>query len=425
MTGAGTEQLRQAVVRLLTPVATPPGSLAATVFAVDRDERGRRTWLRMWRGELRVRDRIAVGDAAPERVTALGVSRTGGLRNDPVARPGDIVVVRGPSGWRIGDTIGTAPARAVRPFAPPTLQTVVEPVDATQRGALFAALTELADEDPLIDLRLDEDDCALSLHGEVQKEVIGALLEQRFGVPARFRGTRTVCIERVVGTGSALDEINIAGNPYLATIGLRIDAAPIGHGVEFSPGIERGHLPPAFIAATEEGVRAALRQGRFGWAVTDCVVTMTASHYAPRQSHAHQKFNKAMSSVGADFRRLAPVVVTAALEQARTRVCEPVDRFDLEFPERLVSAVSALLGRLGATTSESMTSNSWTRYQGHVRSARVAELASRLPDLTGGEAILQSDFDHYTPVTGSAPPARPRSGVDPRDRQEWFRAMPR
>ena len=325
----------------------------------------------------------------------------------------------------MGDTIGAVPSRAIRPFAPPTLQTVVEPVDPAQRGALFAALTELADEDPLIDLRLDEDDCALSLHGEVQKEVIGALLDQRFGVAARFRGTRTVCIERVVATGSALDEINVADNPYLATIGLRIDAAPVGHGIEFSPGIERGHLPPAFIAATEEGVRAALQQGRFGWAVTDCVVTMTASHYAPRQSHAHQKFNKAMSSVGADFRHLAPVVVTAALDQARTRVCEPVDRFELEFPERLVNALSALLGRLGATTSESVTGNGWTRYRGHVRSARVAELAARLPDLTGGEAILQTEFDHYAPVIDSAPPARPRTGVDPRKRQEWFRAMPR
>jgi ribosomal protection tetracycline resistance protein len=425
ITGAGVSEVQRVVSRVLPRPRSETGPLAATVFAVDRDERGRRAWLRMWRGELHVRDRIAVGTARPERVTELGISRAGGVRTEAVARPGEIVLVRGPSAWRVGDTIGVVPPRAIRPFAPPTLQTVVEPVDPAQRGALFAALTELADEDPLIDLRLDEDDCALSLHGEVQKEVIGALLDQRFGVAARFRGTRTVCIERVVGTGSALDEISVADNPYLATIGLRIDAAPVGHGIEFSPGIERGHLPPAFIAATEEGVRGALLQGRFGWAVTDCVVTMTASHYAPRQSHAHQKFNKAMSSVGADFRHLAPVVVTAALDQARTRVCEPVDRYELEFPERLVNALSALLGRLGATTSESATGNGWTRYRGHVRSARVAELASRLPDLTGGEAILQTEFDHYAPVTDSAPPARPRTGADPRNRQEWFRAMPR
>ena len=100
--------------------------------------------------------------------------------------------------------------------------------------------------------------------------MIAALLEQRFGVASRFRGTRIVCIERVSGRGEALDEIGVDDNPYLATIGLRIERAAVGHGVEFSPGVERGHLPPAFVAATEEGVRAALRQGRHGWAVTDC-----------------------------------------------------------------------------------------------------------------------------------------------------------
>jgi len=401
------------------------GPLAATVFAVDRDERSRRAWLRMWSGELRVRDRVAVAGAEPERVTEVAVSRTGGLVGDGVARAGDIAVVRGPSGWRVGDHIGTTPRPVARQFPPPTLQALVEPRDAAQRSALFAALTELADEDPLIDLRLDEDDCALSLHGEVQKEVIGALLEHRYGVPVRFRGTRTVCIERVVGTGSALEEVHVAGNPYLATIGLRVEAAPVGHGIEFSPGIERGNLPPAFIAATEHGVRAALRQGRFGWAVTDCVVTMTASQYFPRQSHAHQKFNKAMSSVGADFRNLAPVVVMAALERARTRVCEPVDRFELEYPEQLVNAMSALLGRVGATISASATTDGWTRYTGHVRSAAVAGLAGRLPDLTGGEAILQTGFDHYAPVAGGPVPVRPRSGVDPRDRAAWFRTVSR
>ena len=133
--------------------------------------------------------------------------------------------------------------------------------------------------------------------------MIAALLEERYGVRVRFLETSVVCIERVTGTGAAVDRIRERGNPYLAGLGLRIEAAPVGHGVEFSPGIERGNLPPAFVAATEEGVRAALRQGLHGWPVTDCVVTMTSSAYWPRQSRPHQKFDKSISSVAADFRQ--------------------------------------------------------------------------------------------------------------------------
>ena len=105
-------------------------------------------------------------------------------------------------------------------------------------------------------------------------------------------------------------------------------------------------------------------------------------------------------------------------------MCEPVDRYELEFPEELVNPVSALLGRLGALVLDSRTAAGWARFAGRLRSAVVPELAARLPDLSGGEAVLQTGFDHYAPVMGG-PPRRPHTGPDPRVRSEWFRAMPR
>jgi ribosomal protection tetracycline resistance protein len=303
----------------------------------------------------------------------------------------------------------------------------VEPEDPAQRGALFTALGELADEDPLIGLRIDPTDgeAAVSLHGEVQREVIAALLEQRYGVRARFADTSVVCLERVVGAGAAVDRIGARGNPYLAGIGLRVEARPVGHGVEFSPGIERGNLPPAFIAATEEGVRLALRQGLHGWAVTDCRVTMTESQYFPRQSKPHQKFDKSISSVAADFRHLAPVVVMAALAQAGIRVCQPVDRIEVELPEEFYGPTAALLGRLGAAILETSTAAGYTRLVGHLPSAQVPRLAARLPDLTSGEGVLTNRLDHHAPSTGAQPPVHSRTGPDPRDRAAWFRDVPR
>ncbi|WP_322919175.1 translation factor GTPase family protein [Nocardioides renjunii] len=424
ITGAGLPLLRDALVTLLPRSAAPPGPRAATVFAVDRDARGRRAWVRVWSGALQVRDRVAFGAAEPARVTEVAVSTPAGLRPG-VAGAGQIAVVRGPSA-RIGDAVGRPPARRVHRFTPASLQALVEPVDASRRTALYAGLAELADEDPLIDLRLDEVDgeAAVSLHGEVQKEVLAALLEERYGVAVRFLDTSTVCLERVVGVGTSADRIGAGGNPYLAGLGLRVEAAPVGHGVEFSPGVERGNLPPAFVAAAEEGVRGGLRQGPHGWEVTDCVVTMTASAYYPRQSRPHQKFDKSISTVAADFRHLAPVVLAAALQEARTRVCRPVDRFELDLPAPAYPAVAALLGRLGAALVETSTSGGYTRLVGHLPSQVVPDVASRLPDLTGGEGVLVTVLDHHAPVPGR-PPRRRRHGPDPLDRTRWFRDVPR
>ncbi|MEV0901070.1 translation factor GTPase family protein [Actinoplanes sp. NPDC049802] len=426
ITGAGVPQLRHLLADLLPRCDERDGPVAGTVFAVDRDTHGRRAWLRLWSGRLRVRDRVCLSGTRPQTVTQIAVSEPDGVLVRPAATAGQIAAVRGLSA-RIGQHVGDPPRRHLYRFPPPTRQALVEPVDPAQRLALFAGLADLADEDPLVDLRLDEhrSEAVIRLHGEVQKEVIAALLEERYGVRVRFSGTLTACIERVVGTGTAEDRIRERGNPYLAGLGLRIEAAPVGHGIEFRPGIEPGRLPPAFVAATEEGVRAALRHGRHGWPVTDCVVTMTSSQYCPRQSRPHQKFDKSISTVAGDFRNLAPVVVTAALRRAGVRVCQPVERFDVNLPHHQADAVTALLGRAGAAIDDTGGSGGYLEMTGTLPSSRVPLVVAALPDLTGGEAVLTTHFDHYAPVTGEDPPALPRRGPDPADRDGWFRAMPR
>ncbi|WP_435817661.1 GTP-binding protein [Micromonospora sediminicola] len=426
ITGAGVRQLCHLLADLLPCGAERDGPLAGTVFAVDRDGHGRRAWLRLWSGRLQVRDRVQLAGSRPQTVTQIAVIEPDGVLVRPSVSAGQIAAVRGVSA-RIGQHIGDPPRRHVYRFPPPTRQAVVEPVEPEQRLAMFAGLAELADEDPLVDLRLDEREAeaVIRLHGEVQKEVLAALMEDRYGVRVRFSGTSTACIERVAGTGTAEERANEHGNPYLAGLGLRIEAAPVGHGIEFRPGVEPGRLPPAFVAATEEGVRAALRQGRYGWPVTDCTVTMTASRYWPRQSSSHQKFAKSMSSVAADFRNLAPVVVAAALRRAGTRVCQPVERFDVNLPQRAVETVMALLGRLGAVVHDTTLAGGYLEVSGTLPSARVPQVVAALPDLTGGEAVLSTTFDHYAPVTAEESPTAPRRGPDPGDREAWFRAIPR
>jgi ribosomal protection tetracycline resistance protein len=426
LTGAGVPQLCRVLAGLLPRAREEDGPPAGSVFAVDRDENGRRVWVRLWSGEVRVRDRVAFAGRRPERITQVAVSRHGGVLVHPAAGAGQIAALRGTSA-RIGETLGAPPDRRAHRFPPATLQALVEPADPAHRTALFAGLAELADEDPLIDPRLDElaGEALVSLHGEVQKEVLGALLRDRYGVEAHFSGTTVACIERVAGTGAAGERIGERGNPYLAGIGLRVEAAPVGHGVEFSAGIEPGRLPPAFVAATEEGVRAALRQGVSGWPVTDCVVTMTSSQYCPRQSRPHQKFDKSISSVAGDFRNLAPVVVAAALRRAGTRVCQPVNRFELDLPHSAHGPVTALLGRLGALVLDTETTAGYLRLAGHLPSARTPRLAAALPDLTAGEGVLVTRFDHHAPLTAEHPPTHRRRGPDPADRESWFRAVPR
>ena len=422
-TGAGVDELTAAIADLL-PAAEPGGDgpVSGTVFKIERGPRGEKiAYVRMFSGTVRTRDRLRIGGDGEGKVTAVS-----GPDGGAAIAAGQIGKLWGLGDVRIGDAIGTprtaAPGR--QSFAPPTLETVVVPRRRADRGALRVALDQLAEQDPLIDLRQDElrQEISVSLYGEVQKEVIQATLANDFGVDVTFRATTTICIERPDGTGAAAEILGEEPNPFLATVGLRIDPAPIGSGVEFRLEVELGSMPFAFFRAVEETVKETLRQGLHGWEVTDCTVTMTHSGYAARQSHAHAVFDKSMSSTAGDFRNLTPLVLMSALRRAGTRVYEPMHRFQLEVPADTLGAVPPVLVQLGGVPQATAIRGPTCTLEGEVPAARVHELRRQLPALTRGEGILETAFDRYHPVRGEIPD-RPRSDDNPLDREEYLRRL--
>jgi ribosomal protection tetracycline resistance protein len=213
----------------------------------------------------------------------------------------------------------------------------------------------------------------VSLYGEVQKEVVQATLADEFGLDVGFRETTTICVERPVGSGAAVEFNGREPNPFLATVGLRVDPAPVGSGVEFGLEVELGAMPYAFFKAVEDTVKETLDQGIHGWRVTDCTVTMTHSGYSPRQSHAHQGFDKSMSSTGADFRGLTPLVLMEALRQAGTQVYEPMHRFRMEAPADTLGALLPVLARLRAVPRTTETRGTSCVLEGAIPAAQVNE----------------------------------------------------
>ncbi|MFJ4817420.1 GTP-binding protein [Streptomyces sp. NPDC088801] len=424
-TGAGVGALLSGVQTLL-PAADgdADGPVSATVFKVDRGPAGEKVaYARMFSGTLRTRDRVPFGaDGAEGRITGISVFGQGtDTRADRVAA-GRIARLTGLGDIRVGDAIGEPRTAYEHVFAPPTLETVVVPGPDVPRGALHLALTQLAEQDPLIGLRHDERrrETSVSLYGEVQKEVIQATLADEYGLDVGFRETTPLCVERPLGTGQAAEFIKKDPNPFLATVGLRVEPAPVGSGVAFRLEVELGAMPYAFFKAVEDTVRETLDQGLHGWQVTDCVVTMTHSGYWPRQSHAHQGFDKSMSSTGADFRGVTPLVLIEALRRAGTRVHEPMHRFRIEAPADTLGALLPVLAQLAAVPETTRNRDEACVLEGTVPAARVHALEQRLPGLTRGEGELESSFAHYAPVTHGTIPERPRTDHNPLNRKEYL-----
>jgi ribosomal protection tetracycline resistance protein len=424
LTGAGVDALTAGITELLpTAGGDADGPVSGTVFKVERGPAGEKVaYVRMFTGTVRTRDRLPLRQGKEGKVTAISVFDRGSAGRRGSVSAGQIGKLWGLGDVRIGDAVGRPRATPTgHQFAPPTLETVVVPGRPAERGALHLALTQLAEQDPLINLRQDEvrQELFVSLYGEVQKEVVQATLADDYGLDVTFRESTTICIERPVGTGAAVETIDKEPNPFLATVGLRVTPAPAGAGVAFRLEVELGSLPLAFVKAVEEAVRDTLRQGLYGWQVVDCVVTMTHSGYWARQSHAHAVFDASMSSTAGDFRNLTPLVLMSALRQAGTKVHEPMHRFRLEIPAEAFGAVLPVLTQLRAVPRTPALRDRSYLVEGEIPAANVHRLRQQLPALTRGEGVLESAFDHYQPVRGTIP-TRPRSDHNPLDRKEYL-----
>ncbi len=428
MTGAGVDALSAALVELLpAPAGDPDAPVAGTVFKVVRGPSGERVaYVRLTAGTLRTRDVVAVGPHRTAKVTAIGVFDDGAVVPAAAVTAGRIAQVWGLGEVRVGDPVGTGRAAAGPAFARPTLETMVVPADDADRGALQAALGQLAEQDPLIDVRQDDErrEISVSLYGEVQKEVVQATLADDYGLAVTFRGTTPICVERPIGTGAAFEIIDTDSNPFLATVGLRVEPAAVGSGVDVRLEVELGSMPIAFFRAVEGAVHDTLRQGVHGWQVPDAVVTVTHSGYWPRQSHAHGTFDKSMSSTAGDFRSLAPLVLMTALRRAGAEVLEPLHDFCLELPTDTLGAVLPALARWGAVPLRTDVHGDQSVLTGEVPAAAVHGLTQALPGLTHGDGLLESALARYRTVQG-VPPERPRSGPDPRDRKTYLLAVVR
>ena len=418
MTGVGVDALMSGIAELLPQASgETDGPPRGSIFKIDRGAAGEKVaYVRMFSGTVRTRDRL---DHRGDKVTAIHVFDRGGWARREEVSAGDIGKLWGLAHVQVGDVVGgPRPGRPNSQFAPPTLEAVAEPVRREDHVALRSALAQLAEQDPLINVR----DLAVSLYGEVQKEVIAATLASDYGIEVRFRETTPLYIERPVAVGEACEVLNAESNPFHAAIGLRVEPGPRHSGLDFRLRVDFRSVPlyvyrnlEEFAASMEAYVRDTLREGLCGWPVSDCIVTLTESSYSVADGPPSRR---GPLSTAADFRKLTPIVLMAALEAAGTQVCQPMVRARIDAPAATMGSLLGALGSLGAAVEGERIDGDDVAIEAVLPAADVAGLHRLLPHLTSGEGVLEFALAGYQAVRGT-PPVRDRSTADPLNRERY------
>ena len=391
--------LSRAITELL-PAAEgdADGPPSGTVFKIERGPAGEKVaYVRMFSGTpCATRDRLA------RRGEGHRDQRVRGRR-----------VRRAATRWRPGRSAscGASPAcgsatrsarRAAsdgRAFAPPTLETVVVPGRATDRRALRVALDQLAEQDPLIDVRQDERRAlALALRRGAEGGHPGDAGRRLRRRRSSFRETTTICIERLRGAGAAFELIGRGLQPVPRH---RRPARRAGAGRERDrvPARGRARLDAARVLQGGRGdaCRRRCAAATTAGGCTDCVVTMTHSGYYARQSHSHATFDKSMSSTGGDFRgadadRAGARAARGGHDRARAGASLPARGCR---PTRSARCCPLRRAARRRCRSRRCCRGAACVIEGEIPAARVHELRRQLPGLTRGEGVLESEFSRY------------------------------
>ncbi|HDR8180762.1 TPA: TetM/TetW/TetO/TetS family tetracycline resistance ribosomal protection protein [Bacillus thuringiensis] len=416
MTGIGVTKLLENISDLILANKSAENEvLSGVVFKIEREPSGEKiAYVRVFSGHLQVRKYVDIQRddalAHKEKIKKICMFHNGNAVQASTVSSGEFCKVWGLKDIKIGDIIGerTDYIKNIH-FADPQMEAAIEAVPKERIHDLFAALMELCEEDPLIKVWKDDfhNELYIRLFGEVQKEVIETTLLEKYNLQVAFSNTRVVCIEKPIGVGNSAEVMGEKANPFYATIGFKVERGELNSGITYNLDVELGSLPLAFHKAIEDTVFQTLKQGLYGWKVTDIIVTLTHTGYASPVTTA------------SDFRNLTPLVLMDALKQAETCVYEPVNEFELTVPAHTVSTAMYKLAAIPATFSEPILHNDSYQLTGSLPVEKTENFKRMLHSFTEGEGIFTTKPSGYTKL--KAPfPTRKRVDYNPLNRKDYL-----
>ncbi|AGF55644.1 ribosomal protection tetracycline resistance protein [Clostridium saccharoperbutylacetonicum] len=387
--------------------------LSGVVFKIERTSTNeKKVYVRLFNGKISVRDKIQM----PNKETVEKVKKINRLENGKITeaqsiKAGDIGILYGLASFQVGDVIGISNNKVKNiSMAKPTLKTTISAIDKEKNPELFRALTFLSEEDPLLELEMNDLDKEIhvNLFGEVQMEILSAIIDDFYGIKVEFSNIQTIYKEAPKGVGTSIIHIKEEANPFYATVGLKIEPLGRGEGLKYISNVSVGSLPKSFQNAIEEAVIKTSKQGLFGWEVTDAKVTLTCGEF----------FSPV--STPADFRNVTPMVFMEALYKAQTVLLEPLHEFELRIPQNVLSKAIWDLETMRATFDNPVVIEDEFSIKGLIPVENSKEYKMKIASYTQGKGMFVTKFYGYNEVPAEFGKVNPRTTYDPLNKKEYL-----
>lgn len=411
VTGEGCERLLDALAAYYSFPRDDASPFSAFVYQVEhRPPLGKLAHIRVFGGSVRVRDEI-VNARTQSKSKAAQIKRIRGDKyaDETILRDGEIGALTGLEDVRAGDWLGERPAADPPRFCEPFLRVKVTPKEPAQLTALRAALGELADESPSLNVGwiAEKREITVSVTGKIRAEILAETLAERYGIAADMGTPSVIYRETPVREAYGYEHYTMP-KPCWAVVRFLIQPLPQGSGLVYESTVSEKKIAYRYQEHVRTSVPRALEQGLYGWQVTDLKVTLTDGEDHPQHTHP------------LDFFVATPMGIMDGLKNAGTRLLEPVLALRIRAPEQFYGKVT---GELRARRAQAQTpeyADGFFSLDADAPAAECADLTETLASLTGGRAVCSARLKGYFPCPEGTVAVRERVGVDPLDRSKWI-----
>jgi elongation factor G len=380
-------------------VSFPPEEdepLCALAFKIITEAHGDLTFVRVYSGRIRQGKGVYNPRLGRhERVMRLLRMHANQRESLETAGPGEIVALVGLKETATGDTLcekaHPIALESIR-FPEPVISMAMEPRSTADRERLEEALAKVGREDPTFRVGHDVETGQLIVSGmgELHLEVLKNRLLRDFHVEANVGKPRVSHRQTIRGPGRAETTFQrlIGGSEQTATVAVAVKPGEAGSGVVFENRASREQVPPAFVAAVEEGIRFAAEGGLgLGFPVIDAAATLVGG-----RTHETDSTETAFQAAGGE-------AFTRACEDAGLVLLEPVMRFEVSTPAEFVGPITSDLVRRGALIEGDELEGDLRVIRGRVALNQMFGYSTSVRSLSQGRASYSMEPAGFTEVS--------------------------
>jgi elongation factor G len=307
---------------------------------------------------------------------------------------GDIGAVAKLKETMTGDLLLDAEREAELPridFPEPVMSFAISPKSKGDEEKVAASLRRLAEEDPTLVIRRDQQTGEQLLSGLSQMHVEVAVdrLKDRFGVEVELRQPRVPYLETIRKESRAQGRYKkqTGGRGQFGDCHIVLEPLEGHTGYEFVDQIVGGVIPQSYRPAVNKGIQEAMQHGELAGApVQGLRVKLVDGSY-------HSVDSSEMA-----FKIAGSLAFKSAYEKADPVLLEPIMEVEVTVPDDTVGAVNGDLNSRRGRLQGMEPAGGMTTIKAEVPMAEVLTYSQALTSMTGGRGAYAMHFVRYDEV---------------------------